>query len=199
MLLSLAIWLQNTGLGAFVRWSPWADPILLSLHIVCISLFGAMILVTDLRLLGWAMRGHSISGVVNQLRVPKRIGFVLVVTCGILLFGSKAEEYYYNSFSRIKILLLALVAIHALVFRGSVYGAAASLDKLNPPPQAKLAAGLSLLLWLSIAVAGRSIGYISAPAGSHHYAGWLDRQPALPSSRTSCRRLASRVPTRNIT
>lgn len=181
MLLSLAIWFQNTGLGAFVRDSGWAYPIILTLHLVCISLFAAMILVTDLRLLGWAMRGHSISSVVDQLRAPKRIGFVLVATCGILLFGSKAEEYYYNPFFRVKILLFVLVAVHALVFRRRLYNVAARLDKLNQPPaRAKLAAGLSLLLWLCIVIAGRGIGYISAPAGSHHYAGLV-----APASRVA--------------
>jgi len=171
MLLIFAIWLQNTGLGAFMRWSTLAYPIVLTLHLVCISLFGATLLVTDLRLLGWGMRGRAISSVVNQMRVPKRIGFVLVVTCGFLVFSSKAEEYYYNPFFRIKVLLLALVVLHALIFRGSVYSAPSSLDRPHPPASAKLAGGLSLLLWLCIAIAGRSIGYTHAPVGSHHYAG----------------------------
>jgi len=174
MLLSFTIWLQNTDLFAYVRNSGYAYPVLLSLHILCISLFGGMILATDMRILGWGMRNHSISDIVNQLRVPKRVGFVLVATCGILLIVSKAEEYYYNPFVRIKMVLLALVAVHAVVFRSSVYNKAAALDQLKPlPVRAKLAAGLSLLLWLSIACAGRAIGYISGSAGSHHYAGLL--------------------------
>jgi hypothetical protein len=87
------------------------------------------------------------------------------------VFGTKAEEYYYNDFFRLKLLLFALVAVHALVFRRSVYNNAAELDKLNQPPaRAKLAAGLSLLLWLSIVCAGRGIGYLHAPVFSHHFA-----------------------------
>jgi len=171
MLLSLAIWLQNTTLFEFLRDSDRGYQIILSLHLACISLFAAMIVVTDLRLLGWGMRGESVSDIVNQLRVPKRIGFVLVATCGFLMFGMKAEEYYYNDFFRVKILLFALVAVHALVFRPGVYNSAAELDRLNQPPRrAKLAAGLSLLLWLSIACAGRGIGYLHPPPLSHHFA-----------------------------
>ncbi len=140
-MLSLAIWLQNTEFFAYLRNSAYAYPVILTLHIVCIALFGAMILATDMRLLGWGMRSHSISDIVNQLRVPKRIGLLLVATCGILLLGSKAVEYYLNPFVRIKIVLLVLVGVHALVFRESVYGAAADLDKVRPlPGRAKLAA-----------------------------------------------------------
>jgi hypothetical protein len=171
MLLSLAIRFQNTALCALVRDWPLAYPIILTLHLIFISLFAATILATDLRLLGWALRKYSISEIVNQLRVPKRIGFVLVVTCGLMVFGSKAEEYYYNPFLRVKFLLLALVGVHALVFRGSVYNNAAELDaSAEPPMRARLAAGLSLLLWLGIAIMGRSAGYVYPPAGTHHFA-----------------------------
>jgi hypothetical protein len=175
MLLSFAIWIQNLQLFAFIRVSD-AYAIVLTLHVVCISFCAAMILATDMRLLGWGMRSQSISDVLNQLRVPKRIGFIFVATCGILLLGSKAEEYYYNPFVRIKFTLLALVAVHALVFRASVYNKAADLDKLEIlPGQAKLAAGLSLLLWLCIACAGRAVGYISGANTPHHYAGLFSR------------------------
>lgn len=176
MLLSLAIWLQNTKLFEFLRDSDRGYHIILSLHLACISLFAAMVVVTDLRLLGWAMRGESVSDIVNQLRVPKRIGFVLVATCGFLMFGMKAEEYYYNDFFRVKILLFALVAVHALVFRPGVYNSAAELDGLNRPPgRAKLAAGLSLLLWLCIICAGRGIGYLHPPPFSHHFAALFEK------------------------
>jgi len=46
----------------------------------------------------------SVSDVVDQLRVPKRIGFVFAATRGILLLGSK-RNYYYNIFFRIKLTL----------------------------------------------------------------------------------------------
>jgi uncharacterized membrane protein len=183
MLLSLAIWLQNTRLFEVLRDSDRGYQIILSLHLACISLFAAMIVVTDLRLLGWGMRGESISDIVNQTRVPKRIGFILAATCGFLVFGMKAEEYYYNDFFRVKLLLFALVAVHALVFRRSVYNNAAELDRLNQPPRrAKWAASLSLLLWLSIACAGRGIGYLHAPVFSHHFAGMLEPGPHMRAS-----------------
>jgi hypothetical protein len=102
----------------------------------------------------------------DQLRVPKRFGFLLVATCGILMLCSKAEEYYYNAFFRAKLALLALVVVHALIFRKSVYNQAAEFDRAGQiPGRAKLAAALSLLLWIGIACMGRGIGYIELPWG----------------------------------
>ena len=158
--------------------SAYIYPIILSSHLTGIALFAGAILVTDLRLLGVVLRNQPVSDVVNQLRWPKRIGFLIVATCGFLLASSKAEEYYYNVFFRIKLTLFVLVAVHALVFRGSVYNNAAALDQAaGCPGKAKLAAALSLLLWISIACAGRGIGYIEPPLDKLHAA--LSGMPAI--------------------
>src|SRR5207253_1611121 len=127
-----------------------------------------MILASDLRLLGIALRRRAVSEVIDRLRVLKMIGFLLVATCGVLLLGSKAEEYYYNIFFRVKLLLLALVAVHALVFHRPVYLNAAQFDAApRTPVKAKLAASISLLLWLGLVIAGRGIGYIEPPLTIH--------------------------------
>jgi hypothetical protein len=168
MLLSFALWIQATGFFTYLRGSGYIYPVILSLHMVAIAFFGGMILMTDLRLLGVTMRNHSVADVAGQLRVPKRYGFLLAATCGLLLLGCKAEEYYYNAFFRAKVSLLILVVVHALVFRRSVYDKVAEFDREGlVPGRAKLAAGLSLLLWASIACMGRGIGYIEPPFGIH--------------------------------
>jgi hypothetical protein len=128
-----------------------------------------MILMTDLRLLGWAMRKRSIADVIDQFRVPKRWGLLLTVTCGVLMAGSKAEEYYYNTFFRTKLILLAVVILFELVFYRGVYANPAALDQApRVPGTAKTAAALSLLLWISIACCGRGIGYIEPPLDKIH-------------------------------
>jgi hypothetical protein len=169
MLLSFVQWLQFTGFFTALRGSAYVYPIVLSLHMIGIAFFGGMILMTDLRLLGWAMRKRSLSDVVDQFRVPKRWGLLLTVTCGFLMFGSKAEEYYYNSFFRIKLILLTLVVVQELVFYRSVYANPAALDRTpRVPSVAKVAAAVSLLLWISIACCGRGIGYIEPPLDKIH-------------------------------
>lgn len=168
-LLTFAQWVQSTGVATAVRERFLPYPIILSLHMTAIALFGGMILVTNLRLLGVVMRKRPVADVVNQLRVPKLIGFLLIATCGLLLASSKAEEYYYNVFFWTKMSLLTLIAVHGLIFRRSVYQNAAELDR-DPhiPGRAKLAACLSLILWIGVACAGRGIGYIEPPLDKLH-------------------------------
>jgi len=169
MLLSFAQWVQFTTLFTALRGSANIYPIVLSLHMIGIAFFGGMILMTDLRLLGWGLRKRSIAEVVNQFRVPKRWGLLLTATCGILMAGSKAEEYYYNAFFRTKLILFAVVIVSELVFYRSVYANPAALDRTpSAPANAKLAAVLSILLWTSIACCGRGIGYIEPPLDKIH-------------------------------
>jgi len=169
--LEFAQWLQMTDWATYLRSSAYLYPIILSSHLTGIALFAGAILATDLRLLGAILRDQPVSDLVNQLRWPKRIGLLIVATCGFLLASSKAEEYYYNAFFRVKLSLLVLVAVHALVFHGSVYNNTAALDRAKRMPgTAKLAAALSLLLWISIACVGRGIGYIEPPLEKLHAA-----------------------------
>ena len=176
MILSLCQWAQNTAFFTALRGSWNVYPVIMSTHLLGIALFGGMILITDMRLLGLAMRNHSISDVVDQLRVPKRVGLLIVATCGILMLGSKAEEYYYNIYFRIKLVLLLCVFLHGIIFRSSVYANAAALDRAPKiPGRAKLAALLSLLLWAGIGCAGRAIGYVEPPLERIHAMTQSDR------------------------
>jgi hypothetical protein len=168
-MLEFAQFIQQTAFFTELRGSGYVYPAILSLHMVAIALFGGLIFITDMRLLGLAMRSYPASEVIDQFRVPKRIGFILIATCGILLACCKAEEYYYNDWFRLKLTLLVLVAVHALIFRRSVYKRAAGLGQGSPlPAGAKLAAGISLVLWIGIACAGRGIGYIEPPLDKIH-------------------------------
>jgi hypothetical protein len=168
MLLNFALWIQATDFFTYLRGSGYVYPTVLSLHMVTLAVFGGMILMTDLRMLGLAMRNHPVADVVDQLRITKRWGLAIMLTLGVLLAGCKAEEYYYNIFFRLKLMFLALLIVHALVFRGVVYSKAAEMDRAGRVPGvAKLAASLSLLLWACVACMGRGIGYVDPPFGIH--------------------------------
>ena len=164
-ILEIFRWLQSTNLATSLRESALIYPIVMSGHLTGMGLFGGMIAITDARLLGLAMKKVPVADVVNQLRIWKRIGGVLVITCGALLLISKAELYYYNPFYWTKMALLLLVGVHAFVFRG-IYSNPEALDAAAAIPlKAKIAACISLLLWVCLVTAGRSIGYFDVPEG----------------------------------
>lgn len=137
-----------------------AYPIVLSIHLTCIALFGGMILVTDLRLLGITFKGLTITEVVTSFRPWKRVGGTIMIAMGLPLAASEAEKYAPNPFFWTKMVVLGLIGVHALIFRPIVYNQTEELDR-SPviPTKAKVAAILSLGLWTTMFVMGRLIAY----------------------------------------
>jgi hypothetical protein len=157
-------WVQGTGFATAIRESALVYPIIMMTHLASIALFGGMILMGDLRLLGLAMKDRPVADVVGDLRAWKWLGFVVMVTCGVLLLSAKAEQYYPNPFYWLKMTLLALVGVHALVFHRSVYGNLKAIDRAPQiPGTAKAAAVISLVLWIGLVCAGRWIAYYEPP------------------------------------
>ena len=54
-MLGLCQWLANTDFATALRGSSWVYPIVLTSHLVVLALFGGMLLMSDLRLLGFAL------------------------------------------------------------------------------------------------------------------------------------------------
>jgi hypothetical protein len=136
--------IQEMGLFSAIRDSAPAYPILLWLHLAALIVWGGMMLMTDLRFLGYGFSSDSVSGLIDGLRWPKRISFLIAGVCGLLLFGAKAGQYANNPWFWIKMLLLALLAANAWLLRRGH-----TADRL------KLAGGLSLVLWMAAIGAAR--------------------------------------------
>ncbi len=187
MILEFAQWLQATALFTGLRGSAYLYPVVLSLHMVIIAFFGGMVLLTNLRLLGLSMSRYPAGAMLERFRLPKRYALIAMLVLGFLLFGCKAEEYYYNVWFRAKLILLLLIGVNYLIFRGSIYNNTAALDRAVPS-SAKLAAALSLILWAGVVCAGRGIGYIEPPLDKIH-AGLHSAPHAALYSRSGVRRL----------
>ncbi len=137
-----------------------AYPIVLSIHLTDIALFGGMILMTNLRLLGLTFNSVSITEMVKTLRPWKRLGGTVQIGTGLLLATCEATKYAPNPYFWTKMIILGLIGVHGLVFRPTVYNQTEELDK-SPiiPTYVKVAAILSLVLWTAMFTMGRLIAY----------------------------------------
>ena len=151
-------WIESTGLSIAIREGGLPYPIIGGVHLLAIALFGGALLATDLRLLGWVMPHRPFSDVWYQLRPWKQAGFMVVVATGLLLAWAEPVRLYGSPAFWVKMSLFALVGMHALVFRATVYGHPEKLDA-GISSRAKLAAALSLILWAGMVVSGRLIAY----------------------------------------
>ena len=152
--------LESIGWLSDFSESVLAYPIVLSIHLTDIALFGGMIFMTNLRLLGLTFNKFSITQMVSTLRPWKRLGGTVQIGTGLLLAACEATKYAPNPFFWTKMIILGLIGVHALVFRPIVYNRTEELDK-SPviPTVVKLAAILSLVLWTGMFVMGRLIAY----------------------------------------
>ena len=153
--------IQEVSVLTAVRESMYVYPIVLSMHLACIATFGGLILLTNLRLLGWALADIPADALIASLRPWKQLGFAIMVSCGLLLGGSKAEEYLTNPFFQLKMALLIGVALHGLYFGRRVYRRE---ERFISRSQARAAAMLSLVLWTSVVSMGRWIAYYDPPS-----------------------------------
>jgi hypothetical protein len=152
--------IQSIGFLTDFSESVLAYPIVLSTHLTCIALFGGMILMTNLRLLGVNFKGVTITEMVGSLRWWKRVGGCIMIATGLLLASSEAEKYAPNPYFWTKMVVLGLILLHGLIFRPIVYNRTEELDR-SPviPTKVKVAAILSLVLWTTMFTMGRLIAY----------------------------------------
>ena len=158
--MSLAQSLESVRFLSDFAESVLAYPIVLSIHLTDIALFGGMILATNLRLLGVTFNDVTITQMVTTLRPWKRVGGTIQILTGLLLAASEATKYVPNPFFWAKMIALCLIGVHGLVFRPTVYNRTEELDRSPAIPTAvKIAAITSLFLWTAVFTLGRLIAY----------------------------------------
>lgn len=109
--------------------------------------------IVDLRVLGYgrALPMHRLSAALTPIALA---GFAIMVVSGVLLFVADAKALAGSPIFLTKLGLIALAGLNALAFRVGWR----RLDD-DPPVSAKVLAGVSLALWLTVVIAGRLIAY----------------------------------------
>lgn len=159
-LLSFCQWLNQTPLSVWLRESPYPFPILIIVHIISIALFGGMVVMGNLRVLGWAMRGVPVSQMIGQFRSWKWVAFAILLISGLLIAASDPLEYYGNIMWWISLAVLALAGVNAAIFRYGIYRRVAAWDDAAvTPPSARRWAGISLAIWIGLIFIGRAIAF----------------------------------------
>jgi hypothetical protein len=143
-----------------MRDSLWIFDITETVHTLGIILVAGTIMLVDLRLLGMGLRREPVSHVVSRIVPWTLAGFCLMFLTGGWLFSAEASKLYHSPAFRIKMMLLSLAGLNALIFHLTVYRRAAEWDDVPVAPmRARVAGLLSLVLWIGIIAAGRSIAY----------------------------------------
>jgi hypothetical protein len=150
--------LEQVGWVKVLATTGWLYSSVSVIHYFTLFFFIGTIVLVDLRILGLAGRGQTISLLAEQLLPWTWIGFTLAVISGFLLFTTDAGDYAPDHVFQAKMLVILL----ALIFTVIVHRGQRKWNLLPAIPLGvKVIAALSLLLWLGAILAGVDIAALS--------------------------------------
>jgi hypothetical protein len=138
--------------AAALRASFYAYPLASAAHVLGAGGLVATVLLLDLRVLG-AFSAMPRQPFMRLMRQAALALFVLAVLSGIALFAVQARDYAANPAFLAKLALLLAAALNFALL-------SPRRDEERSAATARLGASLSLLLWPSVLLAGRFIGFV---------------------------------------
>jgi hypothetical protein len=157
-LLILCRWLAKTHIAIFMRDSTYAFAIVEMGHLLALAIFGGAILLVNLRFLNLAFRMQPASQVAQELLPLTAGGVVATFISGLFLFLGGAVRYYHNPAFRLKIVLFLIALLFHFILQ--IRTAREAPVQGNTSLWLKVSAVVSLLLWFTIGLAGRAVGYV---------------------------------------
>jgi hypothetical protein len=151
--------LEQSGIGQAIRQAAWIYPIANTGHILALMLFAAATAVMDLRILG-AFSATTPASVIVPARRASMLGLGLMLVTGLMLFVPDASRVGTSGVFQLKLALIALGVANALLLSGPALRGVPGMPADAPlPPRARIAAMLSIGIWLCVAGLGRLIAY----------------------------------------
>ena len=147
---------QNSAIGTWIKEATWIFAIMETIHIMGLSVLLGTTLVVDLRLLGFGLRRTSPSQVAHELEPWLWGTLIVVVGTGTCLFLSEAVRLAVSSPFFYKMIFFTI----AILVHFTIHWRATSKKAIDGSMFGKVAACLSLISWLSVALAGRAIAFL---------------------------------------
>lgn len=138
----------------------WLFPNIETLHVLSLAVVFGSVLMVDLRLVGLASRESAVSRLSAEALPLTWTAFVCAVITGTLMFMSKAHSYFHNLQFELKFLCIFLAGVNMMLFHFGIYRDILKWDsEVAPPLRARVAGGISMLLWAGVIFFGRWIGF----------------------------------------
>jgi uncharacterized membrane protein len=160
LLVSFATWLDgfeaSTALHESIYMYSWIE----TTHVLTLMVFLGMLMIIDLRMLGFAFADIPAPRIAAALDKPMVIGFVIMVITGFILFFAIPVRTTNSIWFRFKVVLLIAAGINAWLFRRRIRALEHTLPDRGPmPARLRWGAALSLAFWAGVVVFGRAIAY----------------------------------------
>jgi len=156
-LLPMFKWFDTSAVGLWIRDSRWIFPAIEAVHIIALCLLFGAILMLNLRLLGLTLTTKPVAKLAKELLLWVLVSLIIILASGVMLFSSEAMKSYASVPFQVKMLFL----FAAMIFHYTIYGwLTRSDDAVIGRVWGKLAAIVSIVLWLGVGIGGRGIGFL---------------------------------------
>jgi hypothetical protein len=146
-------WLSATPISQYIQVTEGLIPSLQTIHIVCVAVTFTAALMVDLRVLGTGLRSESLRAVSDRFIPSIWVCIVILLVTGALLIVAEPARTLSNPSFYLKLTALFFAILVTLWLKGFAQGS-------RPVTGLPVAAAIvSLLLWMTIIVAGRYIAY----------------------------------------
>ena len=153
-------WLEAMPASLALRESIYGYPMMLTSHVVSMTLIAGLLVMMDLRLTGFGNLRTSVTGIQNRLFPWQMLGLATSALSGGLLFYSQPMRFYVNFWFWTKMSLMLLALVNAMYFHLTTYKTVDKWDTdLVPPGAARLAGAFGMVLWAGVIISGRMIAY----------------------------------------
>ena len=157
-------WLSATPVSQFIQNVSWIIPMVQSTHIMSVAVVVGSVLMIDLKLLGYAGAGASVTDELRRYSPWLWRALTVLLATGLILTCAEPRRELLNVVFLIKMALIAVVSGAAIGFQRIVrHNAEAWGDHPADIPLARWIALGNLPIWVAIIICGRWIAY--APHG----------------------------------
>jgi hypothetical protein len=151
--------LEHSPFAAAIRQSSWLYLVANVGHVASLAIFAGALAVMDLRLAG-LFAATSPATVVRGARRVAVASFVGLAATGFLLFAAEASHVVVNRVFQFKMALIGLgLANMAVATIAVMPRLPATAPHASLPRTARYTGVASLVIWLAVAICGRSIAY----------------------------------------
>lgn len=135
----------------------WGWPMAESIHFLGLSMLVGCVGAFDLRLLGVGKRIPIAA--LHKLIPLGLIGFAINISTGSLFLLTEPDQYIYNPSFQFKVLFIAIAGLNALLFYVTSWGKVNADGTINAPKAGKVAAVVSLSMWICVIICGRLLTF----------------------------------------
>jgi len=149
-------WMETTLFGVIGKTWGAAFAVIEAIHLLAMALLGGAVLVSEGRLVGLLLTEVPARTVIDKSHRLFVIALIVVLFTGVFMACGVAMKIYYLEVFFYKMLVLSAGILFAFFIRRPLLRQ--DLDSISPTVKRCIAVS-SLLIWFTVAAAGRWIGF----------------------------------------